>query len=159
MRTLKLRRLLIAIVGSLAAVAVATADVSENPRTAGGVEVFLGVQPAALVSRVHPREHPEAEMHGGSPRGRHLQHVLVALFDAATGERIEEATVEVRLTPPGLATLTRSLEPMVIADTVTYGNYFNMSVDGNYRISVSIRRSEETRPVDVDFTYDHRTRW
>jgi hypothetical protein len=158
MRKRKLLPILVAVIWSVTALEVAIAGDPVDHRIAGGMEVFLGVQPAALVSRVHPRDHPEAEMHGGAPKGRHLHHVLVAIFNAESGKRIEDATVEARLTPPGLATLIRSLEPMAIADTVTYGNYFNLAVDGRYQLSVSIRRSKETRPINVDFTYVHRTR-
>ena len=34
--------------------------------------------------------------------------------------------VEARVAEPGLAGVTRRLEPMLIADTVTYGNYFQL---------------------------------
>jgi hypothetical protein len=51
---------------------------------------------------------------------------VAAVFDAATGERVEDAVVEARVAEPGLAGITRRLEPMLIADTVTYGNYFQL---------------------------------
>jgi hypothetical protein len=129
-----------------------------NHEIAGGLSVFLGVQPAAMISRAHPRDHPELEMHDGPAPGRHEQHVMVAVFNAETGERIEDATVEARVTPLGLGPVTRALQPMAIADTVTYGNYFTMSGDGRYQIRVSITPAEATRPTIVEFSHDHRTR-
>ena len=66
--------------------------------------------------------------------------------------------VEARIAEPGLAGVTRQLEPMVIADTVTYGNYFQLSGDAPYRIDLSITRPGLATPVRVEFTYEHRTR-
>jgi hypothetical protein len=83
---------------------------------------------------------------------------MAAVFDAASGERVENALVEARVAEPGLAGVTRRLEPMLIADTVTYGNYFQLSGDGPYRIDLSITRPCLARPVTVEFTYEHRTR-
>jgi hypothetical protein len=119
--------------------------------------VYLGVLPAAMIQG-HPGGHPEETMHGGMPRGRHAYHVVAAVFDAATGERVEDAVVEARAAEPGLAGVTRRLEPMLIADTVTYGNYFQLSGDGPYRIDLSITRPGLATPIIVEFTYEHRTR-
>lgn len=68
------------------------ADVSSS-RTAGGITVYLGVFPAALIQG-HPKEHPEPTMHGGIPRGEHAYHVMVAVFNASDGARIESADVD-----------------------------------------------------------------
>lgn len=138
--------------------APATATDAGNHRTAGGLSVYLGVLPAALVGRGDMQELPEAEMHDGAPGGGHDQHVMVAIFDLATGERVEDAKVDARVTPLGLAGVKRVLEPMVIANTVTYGNYFPMRGDGPYRIAVSVTPAGAPRPVVLEFSYDHRTR-
>jgi hypothetical protein len=106
----------------------------------------------------HPKDHAEQAMHGGVPSGRHSYHIVVAVFDAATGARIEDAAVEARVAEPGLAGSARQLEPMLIADTITYGNYFELSGDAPYRIDLSIRRPGSASPIKVEFTYEHRTR-
>jgi hypothetical protein len=126
-------------------------------KSAGGLGVYLGVLPAAMIQG-HPTGHPEEAMHGGAPSGRHSYHILVAVFDAATGARIEDAVVETHVAEPGLAGVTRQLEPMLIADTVTYGNYFELSGEGPYRIDLWITRPGLATPVSVEFTYEHRTR-
>jgi hypothetical protein len=150
--------LLAALVWALPAPGAATAADAGNHKIAQGLSVYLGVLPAALVGRGDMEDHPEAEMHDGAPGGGHDQHVMVAVFDAATGERVEDAIVEARVTPLGLAGVRRVLDPMVIADTITYGNYFTMRGDGPYRIAVSVMPAGAPRPVVLEFSYDHRTR-
>jgi hypothetical protein len=135
----------------------AVAADSVSFKTAGGLTIYLGVLPAAMIQG-HAKDHPEATMHGGIPRGPHAYHVLAAVFDAESGERIEDATVDARVTPLGLATVTRGLEPMFIAGIVTYGNYFTMRGDGPYQITFSARTPEVVEPVIVEFIYEHRTR-
>ena len=126
-------------------------------KSAGGLAVYLGVLPAAMIQG-HPRDHPEEAMHGGVPSGRHSYHIVVAVFDAATGQRVEDAMVEARVAEPGLAGVTRQLKPMLITGTVTYGNYFELSGEGPYRIDLSITRPGSATPAKVEFTYEHRTR-
>ena len=133
-----------------------------NHKTAGGLAVYLGVLPAAMVQG-HSKDRPEETMHGGVPRGRHAFHVVAAVFEVENGARIEHAAVEASVTPLAdaiahVAGVTRRLEPMVIAGTVTYGNYFTMRGDGPYRIAVAIHRAEAAKPVTLEFTYDHQTR-
>ena len=147
-----------ALIWALPAPGPASAVDAGNHRSAGGLSVYLGVLPAALVGRGDIQDHPEAEMHDGAPGGGHDQHVMVAIFNLATGERVEDAKVEARVTPLGLAGVRRVLEPMIIADTVTFGNYFAMQGDGQYQIRVSVVPAGAPRPVVLEFSYDHRTR-
>lgn len=144
------------ILWALTAPGAATADDAGYHQVAEGLSVYLGVVPAALVRRDHPPDHAEAEMHRGPPRGRHVQHVMIAAFDAATGDRLEDARVSARVAPVGLAGVSRRLQPMVIADTVTYGNYFTMGLDGAYRIVISVTPAERPDPARFEFTHVHR---
>lgn len=126
-------------------------------KTANGLTVYLGVLPAAMIRGQHV-DHPEEEMHGGIPRGRHNVHLLAALFDDATGERVDDVEIKARVTPLGLAGMSRDLEPMKIADTLTYGNYFSMPSAGTYRIVLTIMRPEQPRPLKLEFSYEHSVR-
>jgi hypothetical protein len=137
------------------AIEAAGADDIDGHKVAAGMSVYLGITPAVIV-RSHAASHAEATMHRGPPAGRHVQHLTAALFDDRTGERIEDATVEARVTPLGMASMTRGLEPMAIADTVTYGNYFTMRDAGAYRIRLAITRSGDRRPVMLEFAHQHR---
>lgn len=160
------KTVLIVLVSALAWVlpgmtAAAIAD-DRSYKEASGIAAYLGVLPAAMVQG-HPKDHAEEAMHGGVPRGRHAVHVMSAVFDAESGERIEDATIDASVIAVSdaaahIAGVTRRLEPMVIADTVTYGNYFAMPGDERYRIALSIKRAGSVTPVLLEFSYDHRTK-
>lgn len=121
-------------------------------KSADGLTVYLGVIPAEII-RGHPPGHPERLAHGGPPSGRHSYHVVVAIFDAVTGARVTDAKVSAQVASLGLSGPTRELEPMTIADTVTYGNYFTLPGRGPYRILIEIGRAQ--RVTKMTFDYDH----
>lgn len=135
----------------------ATAALDEPYRTTDGIGVYVGVVPAAI-TRAHPSPHHERKMHGGAPAGRDEYHLIVALFDQASGARIEDATVEARVSGTGLAGARRTLEPMSIEGTVTYGGYFEMTGPDRYSIRLWIRRAGSTEPAQTEFFYDTRNR-
>lgn len=139
----------------LAAIAVAAgAGAAEYYKTAEGLAVYLGVLPAELVLG-HSPEHPESRMHEGKSTGRGQHHIVVAVFDAKTGQRVTNAEVTARVEEPGLGLGTKKLEPMLIENTVSYGAYFPMQAPGPYRIDVDVRRAGAVRPVTVRFEYSH----
>ena len=119
-----------------------------------GVTIYIGILPAEMI-RGHPKEHPEGSMHGGVPRGGEQYHVMVALFDAKTGERINDADVKASVAGVGAKGWPVKLEPMNIANTITYGNYFNMSGYGPFRIDLQIRRLNTTRVIEARFEHKH----
>jgi len=133
---------------------VTAAEVPENFQVAEGVAIYLGVIPAEIVQG-HPREHSEATMHGGVSTRGHRDHVVVALFDNATGKRIEDAQVTGSVMEIGLGNEQKKLEPMRIADSVTYGNYFAMPDKNIYHIKVQIRRPGMKNVVEAQFTHRH----
>lgn len=130
------------------------ADAPENFQVVDGVAIYLGVMPAQMVQG-HPKEHPEAGMHGGVPPRGHRDHLVVALFDNATGRRIENAQVSGSVMEIGLGSAQKKLEPMRIADSVTYGNYFDMPGNDIYHVQVQIRRPGVPGVVAAQFTHRH----
>ncbi len=92
----------------------------------------------------------EARMHGGVPGGKDRYHLVVALFDHETGVRITDAEVSARVTEPGMATVETRLEPMTVADALTFGNYFTMSGQTMNRISLRITTAGKGS-VEADF--------
>lgn len=113
-----------------------------------GIDVYYGVIPAAMLVE-HVPEHedtrPAADAH----------HLVVALFKADSGERIADAQVQARVEEPGhLAGVEKTLEPMDIAGTVTYGNYFRMSGRGPFLIRLRILLPGAS-PI-VETTFEHR---
>lgn len=137
---------------------LATASVAAEPgqyRKVDGLALYLGVLPAELV-RGHGSK--DEAMHGATPRGKHLYHIVVAVFDAASGQRVTDAEVTARVSGLGLAGREKPLQKMEIADTVSFGNYFDLSGGGGpYRIDVRVRRPG-AKVVSTDFQYEHSLR-
>lgn len=125
-----------------------------GPRVVDGVAIYLGVMPAEIIQG-HPREHEEGRMHGGVPAGRHRDHLVLALFDDDSGERIEDAQVSAGVMELGLRGQWKTLEPMRIAGTITYGNYFDMPDEGTYHIRLRIRRPGSAGVIEAVFTHRH----
>jgi hypothetical protein len=127
----------------------------ENYQVVDDLAIYLGVLPAAMV-RGHPKEHPEASMHDGAPGGAHQYHIVVALFDARSGTRIENAAVTATVSGlGGVGSKTIELQPMVIAETITYGNFITLLGTDRYGIKLQISIPGREHPVQVAFDYQH----
>ena len=108
-----------------------------------GVAVYLGVIPAELISNGYAKQSAEHQMHGGVPSGDHWHHVMVVIYDDATGQRIANASVVAQVWSPEVVNLPiqkKPLEPMSIAGADAYGNYFHMPGTGTYLVKVEIDR-------------------
>jgi hypothetical protein len=138
------------LLAGLLLVVSATAAESSYRQIVDGVAVYFGMMPAELV-RGHPQEHPEGQMHGGTPVGEN--HIMVALFEDKTGKRITRAEVTATITGPGNFKAEKKLEPMIIAGAASYGNYFNMPGPGPYRIALRIRTADIGHDIEATFTW------
>ena len=156
MRTTYFASVLFGLLAAVLGVLPMTSHAADNSRhqRVDGVDVYLGIFPAEMVLG-QPKLRAEAEMHGGVPPGEHRYHVTVALFDAATGKRITGALVKAKVSELGLSGIEKKLEPMTIAGTISYGNYFRMSGTGIYRIQVQIRLPGAAQAIDAIFEYSH----
>ena len=121
-------------------------------KTVDDVTFYLGLMPAEIV-RGHPKEHPESTMHNAPLKDSGSRHVVVALFDAKTGERITDAKVSARVEQVGLAADQKDLEPMQIAGTVTYGNFYAVQSGGIYKIRIIVKRKGGARRIEAEFEY------
>ena len=121
---------------------------SEHYKVANGVGIYLGIIPTEMI-----RGEVESTMHGGTPSGGRHHHVMIAVFDNNSGKRIENAEVEATVRELGLSGQRKRLETMIIADTITYGNYFSMMARGIYRIHIKIRLPGVARPIEARFEY------
>jgi hypothetical protein len=98
--------------------APASAGDDENYKVSEGLGVYIGVLPAALI-KGHPTTHPEATMHGGVPSGARKYHLVIAVFDAASGDRVENAKVAATVSELGHVAERRfELEPMRIEGSI-----------------------------------------
>ena len=152
------RRALLIVLGTVGAplmtapMTAAALAQAGSVKGADGLTVYLGVIPAEMI-KGHPAEHPESTMHRESRRGPHSYHVMVAIFDTKTGERVTGVTVSARVSEAGLSGAQKPLERMQIADTTSYGNYFDMTGSSHYRIAVEIDRTDAPKPTWVIFDY------
>jgi hypothetical protein len=145
-------KVIIAAVATLILASLALAQGDRLSKMVGGVNLYLGVIPAEIV-RGHPIEHSESTMHGSHPKGSGSRHIVVALFDAKTGERITDAKVSARVEQLGLAAELKDLEAMQVAGTVSYGNFYAMPDGGMYRIRVIVKRKGGSRRIEAEFEY------
>lgn len=150
-----LSRAALAGIAALFLTTAALAADSSLHKVVHGVSIYLGVFPAEMVLG-HPRPHAEAEMHGGVPAGEHRYHVVVALFDNATGKRITGAKVKANVAEVGLSGVQKKLEPMLIAGAVSYGNYFAIvATNSPYRVNVRIELAGVADAIEAQFDYQH----
>ncbi|WP_262031339.1 hypothetical protein [Microvirga sp. Mcv34] len=138
---------------ALAMPAAARAQVLEPFQKVDGLAVYLGVMPGRIV-RGHPTGHTETAMHGGSPHDPDTYHLVVALFDATSGARVEDADVSASVSGLGhVGTQRLKLEPMSIAATVTYGGFVQMPPRDRYTIRLEVRRRGAATPAKADFVF------
>jgi hypothetical protein len=115
-----------------------------------GVAIYFGIVPAEMV-RGHPRGHPESQMHSGAQVGEN--HVMIALYNSASGKRITDAEVTAKVSGVDGRKLEKRLKSMLIAGRKSYGNYFYMPGAGPYRFELSIRLPGGSRIIRAIFTW------
>jgi uncharacterized protein involved in high-affinity Fe2+ transport len=81
--------------------------------------------------------------------------VTVALFDTTSGQRIEDAMVKARVSTAAGAGAEKTLQPITIANSRSYGNYFVMGGAGPYKVTVHIRRPGSSDAIQAQFEYTH----
>jgi hypothetical protein len=143
------------IMGGIAALFMSGAFAADSSlhKIVDGVAIYLGVIPAELIEG-HPKAHPESGMHGGAPPvTEERYHIVIALFDAKTGARITNAKVTASLSSFGFPVGKKTLEPMLIANTISYGNYFKLSGKGAHRIQIEISGVSPDQTIHATFEH------
>jgi cytochrome c5 len=125
-----------------ASAAPAAAVRDPHHRTVGGVELYLGIAPAASAAVNQPR-----------PSGAGYYYVTLSLRDPASGAYIKDAQVEARAANAVSGGDTRKLEPMTLADSTSYGNFFRMQGKEPYVITVQVRRLGAPAPIEAKFDF------
>jgi len=143
----------------LGAGAALAADTSSDPESSGTIVVedvliYYAVLPAGIVGDFPPGS-PEAQMHGGTPRGGHWHHLLVALFDTQTNERIVDADVSAQISELGLGPKDLSLDMVSIGGAGTFMNYTEFGKTALYTIDLAIERPGSDTPIEAEFRYKH----
>ena len=119
----------------------------------GDTTVYFGVVPGDVI-RAHPEDYPR-KAYGVPPSAPAQYYVTVALFDSASGARIQNAAVKARVATAAGAGPEKTLQPITIADSVSYGNYFAMGGTGPYKIAVQVKRAGSLDPIQAQFEYTH----
>ena len=119
-----------------------------------GIVIYFAVVPAAFVLG-HPAEHVGGGMHGGIPEGRYVHHLLVALFDSATGMRITDASVMAVVQGGRQPSATRiELTPMTIGGVQAYGGFATLPPRDRYHVEIEVARPGATA-VRAVFSHQH----
>jgi hypothetical protein len=149
------RKLAIALFGAVFACSLATFSPAASAGHLGqtkivdGVEIYLGMVPAAVM-RQHPGDYPAHDV-SHIPTGKHVHHVMLALFDDSSGKRITNAKITARVAPLALAGPSKPLDPMMVAGVTTYCNYFRVSPSDTTVIQAEIRRPDAARVTHARF--------
>lgn len=138
MRKIYLLATIITVVTLLAIGSQAFAQAKSQSVTSHGLTVYFGVVPAEIARGV-AEKHGQRDIHTATPATPTQDHLIVAIFNAVTGDRITDAAVTASKTRPGSQTPSEPLEPMKIADTVTYGNFLTFRRTGSIA-STSVSR-------------------
>lgn len=132
----------------------AAARTAPRYKTVDGMQVHLGIVPAARLRRLAP-DSPERTMHGGVPSGSGYYHLNVSLLDAASKAPIGNAKVLVHVAQAGMSAQSKTLEPVTLHDAPSYGIYVRMQGKSDYRITVRIQKGDASPPLEAAF--EHRT--
>ena len=110
-----------------------------------GVTIYWGLVPAAVVSDKHALD----ELHGGGPKGGgQVHHLVVALFDSATGSRIENAVVRAQLIETGVVDApAKYLPPMPIDGRMSFGQLFSVVKEGPYRFRIFVKLADSASEI------------
>lgn len=114
----------------------------------GDVEILVAV-PHAGEAMQH-----QTPLDSPAPRADE-HHLVVQLFDAATGRQIEDAEVTADVAEKGYAGSRKMLKPTRIDGKPAYGGFFAMPGRVQYRILVQVRRPGAARAVEAQFEYRH----
>ena len=114
-----------------------------------GITLYWGLVPAAVVAD----KHALAELHGGPPKeGGQVHHLVVALYDSASGRRIEGAVVRAQISEVGIVDEPpKYLLPMKVNDQASYGQVFGVAKDGPYRFRLWARLPPRTDEIEFKF--------
>jgi hypothetical protein len=140
----KLRPLSVGAAVVALCVSIGTALAAGDPpyKTAKGLTVYLGVVPAEIVKGPlpHSAERPDARQDSAGPsriscgcchlRRRHRRTV-------------SDASVTAQISGLGLSGTKKTLEPMEISGTTTYGGFFYLPGSDLYTVRLTIERQSD----------------
>lgn len=135
----------------------ASAAVVESAKTVDDLTIYLGVVPAAI-TRPHLREHiGEASARSALRAGLHDIHLVAAIFNKNTGQRLKGLDVTARLVGRRSGS-TIPLRPMTVNGTLTYGGFTSMGLNEEVSVTIEVKRPSRGRHPRISratFSYVH----
>jgi protein-S-isoprenylcysteine O-methyltransferase Ste14 len=119
------------------------ADDTPRHRLVDGVDIYIGVLPAEVMSK------STTDMHDAIPY-EHSFHLVVALFDEKSGNRITDADIVASLS--GKTEIeTKTLDRMPIVNAPSYGNIFMLPGLGKFTIELKVSLPGSDEIISTDF--------
>lgn len=118
----------------------------------GDLVAYVGIVPSAMA-----RERMEADATAQHPEvaeSGDQHHLVVALFDATSGTRVEQAQVVATHLSPRRSPVRRTLSPMRTGDVISFGGEFGISKGPGHLFEIEARRPGQT-PARFSFGYDN----
>ena len=153
-KTLYLQLLFAALISSFVWATTGSAAEQGQRRAVKGIVVYLNVMPAEMLQEKLP-DHTDPKMHDGAPAGGHVYHMMVALFDEASGRRLGDAEVAVDVVDIFEPAKHVKLEPMAVGGILVYGNYVDLPGTGPYRLTVLARLQGMPDTIEAEFSFQH----
>jgi cytochrome c5 len=127
------------------------AATGQDYRVVAETTLDFGVVSASAM-RGRAKDYPPS-VYGTVPSLPDHYFVTVAAFDA-TGRRITDAVVKVRVSGAAGAGREQTLKPITVGNAVSYGGYFPMAGGGPYKVAVHVTRPGPSAPVEAQFQYN-----
>ena len=81
-----------------------------------------------------------------------MNHLVIALFDARSGARIDNAVVRAQLSEPGIVDApAKYLVPMPVNGQASFGQVFGTVYGGPYRFRVYVQLQQRPQEIQFDF--------
>lgn len=141
----------VAILAGAAALAPLLQSAAHAQAQTQGLVFHYGLVPSEMVLSL-PQSREEQRMHPGDARkGR--SHLVLAIFDAASGERVAKAEVMVHITLLGGPSTTKALEPMDVAGKASFGAFVPVGAPGIYKIRFEVKRPGVAGTESAEFEH------
>ena len=85
--------------------------------------------------------------------GENQHHIVVRLFNAKNGERLQNVTINAKVTGINFNGPARKLELMLMGGVQSYGNFFSMPLAGTYQVELEIQQEGKSETVKAVFQY------
>lgn len=123
------------------AAAPAAAAPDPHHKLIAGTDIYFGMMRAESV--------PGAAK---VPAGRGFYHLNISLADNRTHAALKDAQVSVSVSD-GMSVQSKSLDPLVANDAVSWGNYFKFDSGAAYNITAQIKRPGVAHAIVANFDF------